>query len=106
MSTAKAAIDAAVAGIGVTRMLSCQVADAARAGKLAVPRAIPKRGGRKVAVSPDGSLLPGVPRQETTNADPTLLRAPARAFRWKKLPDDGIYASVSNIARAEKLDRT
>ena len=29
-----------------------------------------------------------------------------RAFRWKRLMDDGTYASVSDIARAEKLDRT
>ena len=36
VSTAEAAIDAAVAGIGITRVLSYQVADAVRAGKLAL----------------------------------------------------------------------
>jgi len=44
--------------------------------------------------------------QVTTNADPALLKALGRAVRWKRLLDDGIYASVSDIARAEKLDRT
>jgi hypothetical protein len=71
-----------------------------------VPLAIRKRGGRKVVVSPDGSVLPTAPRHMATNADPSLLKALGRAFRWKRLLDDGIYASVSDIARAEKLDRT
>jgi hypothetical protein len=71
-----------------------------------VPLAIRKRGGRKLVVSPDGSVLPTASRQVTTKADPALLKALGRAFRWKRLLDDGIYASVSDIARAEKLDRT
>ena len=71
-----------------------------------VPLAIRKRGGRKVVVSPDGYVLPTAPRQVMTNADPALLKALGRAFRWKRLLDDGTYASVSEIARAEKLDRT
>jgi hypothetical protein len=71
-----------------------------------VPLAIRKRGGRKVVVSSDGSVLPTAPRQLTTNADPSLLKALGRAFRWKRLLDEGTYASVSDIARAEKLDRT
>jgi DNA-binding transcriptional LysR family regulator len=36
VNTAEAAIDAATAGLGVTRVLSYQIADAARAGRLAV----------------------------------------------------------------------
>lgn len=70
-----------------------------------VPLAIRKRGGRKVVVSPDGSVLPGAPRQVTTTTDPSLLKALGRAFRWKRLLDDGTFASVSDIARAEKIDR-
>ncbi len=50
--------------------------------------------------------MPTAPRQVTTNTDPSLLKALGRAFRWKRLLDDGTYASVSDIARAEKLDRT
>jgi hypothetical protein len=59
-----------------------------------------------VVLSPDGSVLPGTQRQVTTAADPTLLKALGRAFRWQKLLDDGTYASISDIARAETLDRT
>ena len=71
-----------------------------------VPLAIKKRGGRKVIVSPDGSVLPGAPRQARTTADPALLKALARAFRWRRMLEEGRYGSVSDIARAEKIDRT
>lgn len=71
-----------------------------------VPLAIRKRGGRKVVISPEGAVVPGGPRQATTIADPALLKALARAFRWRRLLEDGRYASVSDIARAEKIDRS
>ena len=70
-----------------------------------VPLAIRKRGGRKIVVSPDGSVLPTAPRHVATNADPSLLKALGRAFRWKRLLEDGTVASVSDIARVEKIDR-
>ncbi len=40
-----------------------------------------------------------------TRADPALLKALARAFRWQRLLDEGRYASISEMARAEKIER-
>lgn len=37
---------------------------------------------------------------------PALLKALGRAFRWRRMLEDGRYGSVSDIARAEKIDRT
>jgi hypothetical protein len=37
--------------------------------------------------------------------DSTLIKALARAHRWKRTLDDGRYGSVSELAAAEKLDR-
>jgi hypothetical protein len=34
-----------------------------------------------------------------------MLTALARAFRWKRMLDEGGYSSVSELAAAEKLDR-
>jgi hypothetical protein len=34
-----------------------------------------------------------------------MAKALARAFRWKRLLDDGRYASISEIAAAERIDR-
>ena len=40
-----------------------------------------------------------------SRADPTLVKALARAFRWKRLLENGTYASISEMAAAEKIDR-
>ena len=68
-----------------------------------VPITIRKRGGRKLVVSPDGTVgaLP-LPR---SRIDSTLIKALARSHRWKRMLDDGRYGSVSELATAEKLDR-
>ncbi len=57
-----------------------------------------------MVASPDGAVLPAAPRHVATNADPSLLKALGRAFQWKRLLDDGTYASVADIARAGKVN--
>jgi hypothetical protein len=47
----------------------------------------------------------GLPAHSATRADPALLKALARAFRYQRMLDDGRYASISEMAAAEKLDR-
>lgn len=67
-----------------------------------VPLAIRRRPGRKTVVTPtrDGSetALP-------TRADPALVKALARAFRYQRLLDEGRYASISEMAAAERVER-
>ena len=63
---------------------------------------IRQRGGRKLVVSPDGSAAWAPQR---ARVDSTLIKALARAHRWKRMLDDGRYGSVSELAAAEKLDR-
>ncbi len=36
---------------------------------------------------------------------PALVKALARAFRWKRMLEEGRYGSISELAAAEKLDR-
>jgi hypothetical protein len=52
-------------------------------------------------VSPDGEIATPM----RTRADPALVKALARAFRWQRLLDEGRYASVSEMARAERIER-
>src|SRR5689334_958010 len=40
-----------------------------------------------------------------TRGDPALVKALARAFRYQKLLDEGRYASISELAKAEKIER-
>ena len=67
-----------------------------------VPMTIRQRPGRKTVITP--MALAGVPTVPT-RADPALVKALARAFRYQKLLDDGRYASISEMAAAEKIER-
>ena len=69
-----------------------------------VPLNIQRRGGRKVVIAPDGSVLPQVrPSLVPPTADPVLVKALARAFRWKRMLDEGRYASVRELAEGERV---
>jgi hypothetical protein len=67
-----------------------------------VPLNIRHRPGRKTVVTPvrdsGEATLP-------TRADPTLVKALARAFRYQRLLDEGRYASISEMAAVERIER-
>lgn len=63
-----------------------------------VPFRITKRGGRKEMVLPAGGAA------SRPRVDNAMIKALARAFRWRKLLDTGGHATVEDIARAEKID--
>ncbi|MFO0404575.1 MAG: hypothetical protein ACK52P_23155 [Alphaproteobacteria bacterium] len=67
-----------------------------------VPLTIRRRPGRKTLVSLGFGAEGG---RIATKADPALLKALARAFRYQKLLDEGRYASISEMATAEKIER-
>ena len=65
-----------------------------------VPFVVRRRGGRKLVLAPDGTVTdPGRPR-----IDNTMVKAIARAFRWRKLLETGVYGTVAEIAAAEKIN--
>ena len=67
-----------------------------------VPLKIRRRPGRKTMVSL-GAGEDG--RRIATKADPALVKALARALRYQKLLDEGHYASISEMAAGEKIER-
>ncbi|MCZ8147263.1 MAG: hypothetical protein O9325_05330 [Roseomonas sp.] len=64
-----------------------------------VPLAIRRRPGRKTIVTP---MATG-PAEATTRADPALVKALARAFRYQRMLDNGVYGSVTEMAAAENI---
>jgi hypothetical protein len=68
------------------------------------PFAIRKRGGRKVIVTPDGAPAPP-PEARPPRIDNALVKALARAFRWRRMLESGDYPSIADLARAEKIGR-
>jgi hypothetical protein len=63
-----------------------------------IPLTFRKRGGRKLVVTPDGA--PWAPRPRVDNA---MVKAMARAFRWRKMLDTGVYATIEDLATAKRL---
>lgn len=71
-----------------------------------VPLSTRHRPGRKTVVTPVGKASVGTPAPTIpTRADPALVKAIARAFRFQRMLDEGQYASITEMAEAEKLDR-
>ena len=68
------------------------------------PFAIRKRGGRKVIVTPDGAPAPQL-EARPPRIDNALVKALARAFRWRRMLESGDYGSIADLARAEKIGR-
>jgi hypothetical protein len=68
-----------------------------------VPLTIRKRGGRKLVLSPAGDQITAPARPRIDN---TLVKALARAFRWRKLMESGAYPTVAELAKAENMDRS
>jgi hypothetical protein len=66
-----------------------------------VTLAIRHRPGRKTIVTPmaDGAA------PIVTRADPALVKALARAFRYQRLLDQERYTSITAMAAAERLER-
>jgi hypothetical protein len=68
-----------------------------------IPMRFQRRGGRKRIVAPDGSAI--VPASKP-HRDDTLLKALARAWRWQRMLDAGVYTSVSEIGDAENISKS
>ena len=65
-----------------------------------LPVTFRKRGGRKVIVTPDGA--PWAPRPRVDNA---MVKALARAFRWRRMLDEGICGNMEELAKSERVNR-
>ncbi len=61
-----------------------------------IPLTFRKRGGRKLVVTPDGAEWAPPPR-----VDNAMVKALARAFRWRKMLDVGVHATIENLARVK-----
>ena len=63
---------------------------------LHVPYRVIKRGGRKEMQLPEGD-------QPDRKADGTLVKALARAFRWKRMLESGEFATITELAEHEGI---
>jgi hypothetical protein len=65
-----------------------------------IPMRFQRRGGRKRIVAPDGSeIAPSTKPQP----DGALVKGLARAWRWQRMLNEGRFASVRELAEAERV---
>ncbi len=63
---------------------------------LHVPFRVVKRGGRKEMQLPEGAAQP-------RRTDNTLVKALARAFRWKRMLESGEFTTIAELAERERI---
>lgn len=84
-------------------MSKARISPDGRSVSVRVPMKLAKRGGRKLIIAPDGASTLATTRPRV---DSTLIKALARGFRWRKLLETGVFATVEDIAKHEKIDST
>jgi len=67
---------------------------------LRIPFRVVKRGGRKEMVLPSNTRDAAAQPRKTDN---TLVKAVARAFRWKRMLDTGEFATIAELAEREGI---
>ena len=65
------------------------------------PMTLRKRGARKLVATPDGAAWAPRPR-----VDSAMVKALARAFRWRKMLDNRVHATLEDLARAKGVNAT
>jgi hypothetical protein len=81
-----------------------KLSDDGRTITVRVPISIRKRGGRKLVLAPDGADVSAVPIGR--HVDKAIVKAVARAFRWRETLENGTYATITEIAAAEKINES
>jgi len=65
-----------------------------------VPVTFRQMGSGKRIIAPEGAAAP----VERAQPDNTMIKALARAFRWRRLLEEGRHATLSDLAAAEKIN--
>ena len=73
------------------------MSDAAQTLTVVIPLRVKPRGGRKAVVTPGVLAL-------ERRQDITLIKAVARAFRWRRMLESGRFATINELAAAEKIN--
>ena len=81
-----------------------RVASDDRSMTVRVPMTMRRRDGRKLVLAPDGVEVVAVP--VTRHVDNAMVKAIARAFRWRNMLESGECATIREIASAERINET
>lgn len=69
-----------------------------------IPISIRRRGGRKLVLAPYGTNVTTAPIRR--HVDSAMVKAIARAFRWREMLESREYSTIREIAMAEKINES
>jgi hypothetical protein len=78
--------------------------DDGRTVTVRIPISIHRRGGRKLVLSPDGTNF--MTTVQGRHVDNAMVKAVARAFRWREMLENGTHSTIAEIAAAEKINES
>jgi hypothetical protein len=73
------------------------MSEAAKTLTVVIPLSVKRRGGRKAMIAPGVMAL-------ERRQDITLIKAVARAFRWRRMLESGRFTTINELAAAEKIN--
>lgn len=85
-------------------MAKQKLIDDGRTVTVRVPISIRRHGGRKLVLAPDGVEVTASP--VARHVDNALVKAIARAFRWREMLEIGQHSTIREIANAEKINES
>lgn len=80
--------------------ISAVVSEDGRTLTVRMPLAHRKRGGRKLVVAPDGGAWAPV----QARVDNALVKALARAHRWRRMLESGEFPTIQELSTAERIN--
>jgi hypothetical protein len=69
-----------------------------------IPLRLRHQGGRKLMVAPDGGVTAWAPPR--SRVDSAMVKAIARAHRWRRMLESGVHATIAELAGAEKINQS
>jgi len=85
-------------------MAKPKLSDDGRTVTVRVPISIGRRGGRRLVLAPDGTDITAAPIHRHINN--AMVKAIARAFRWREMLENDTHATIAEIAGAEKINES
>lgn len=80
-----------------------RMSDSGETLSVRIPMRFEPRGGRKRIIGPGGEpIVADAPMP--SRVDDVLIRALAKAWRWKRMLEGGRFASIGDLAAAEKVN--
>ena len=80
------------------------IGDDDRTVTVRIPISIRRRGGRKLVLAPQGTS--DIRTALSRRIDNAMVKAIARAFRWREMLENGTHSTIAEIAAAEKINES